>query len=439
MLLLGGLDPRLATLIRLAGLGALCWSIVASDHGPATSGRGLVVAVLLAIVTLAWIVWVVQTAPGVKLLEPFRDERVAMLVLVAIAGAGGLLTGADSKTAASAFVFAAVIVAGLRVGVARALPVLLAGTLGLALGVLIYDRSSLALLAYILGFAAALLAASNRRDSLVRAEQAELLLAQTQRSREEQLRAARLEESARIAREIHDVLAHSLVALVIQLEATGALVEHGADRASILGRIERARALAREGLEETRQAVGALRGEPDSVPQSIQTLVDDYRADADVPVELALDGDLSSVQGPIGQAVLRVAQEALTNVRKHAPDTDLSVALHAGRPPHGEIVLVVADKPRETPGAHDEATELEETGGGYGLRGMRERAEILGGTLEAGPAGGGWRVELRLPPQPPGPAGAAAQPSVTKTGNEAGAGGLEGAPSAPAQESRSSR
>jgi signal transduction histidine kinase len=389
------LDSRLATLIRLAGLGVVWWSVVASDEGPSTSARGLLVVVLLVIASLAWLVWVAQ--PTLKAADPSRAERVMTVALFAMAGAGGLLTGADPHSGASVFVFAAVIVAGMRAGYERALPVLLVGTLGLVLGVLIYDRHSLALLAYIPGFAAAMLAGSNRRQTLVRAEQAELLLAQTQRSREEQLRAARLEESARIAREIHDVLAHSLVALVIQLEATGALVEQGADRESILTRVERARALAREGLEETRQAVGALRGETDSVPEGIRALVEDYRATAGARVELAIDGDTSRLTGPIGQAVLRVAQEAFTNVRKHAPDADLSVGLHAGETADEEIVLVVADEPRGAPGVEGNATGLEQTGGGYGLRGMRERAEILGGTLEAGTAAGGWRVELRLP------------------------------------------
>jgi signal transduction histidine kinase len=397
------LNPRLASLIRLAGLGAVWWSVVASEHGPGSSGRGLVVAVLLVIASLAWIIWVAESGPSFKLAEASRDRRVMAAALYVMAVAGGLLTGADPHSAASVFVFAAVVVAGLRAGFERALPVLVAGSLGLALGLVIYDRHGLALLAYIPGFAAALLAASNRRQALVRAEEAELLLAQTQRSREEQLRAARLEESARIAREIHDVLAHSLVALVIQLEATGALVERGAERASILSRIDRARALAREGLEETRQAVGALRGETDSVPDTIRALAEDYGAAAGARVEVAIDGDTSRVRGPIGRAVLRVAQEAFTNVRKHAPDADLSVALHAGEAPEEEIVLIVADEPRQAPPPDGEGTGLERSRGGYGLRGMRERAEILGGTLEAGAEAGGWRVELRLPsPQAPG-------------------------------------
>ena len=99
----------------------------------------------------------------------------------------------------------------------------------LAAGAIVYDAGALGALAYAAGFTALALAGANIHQMQLRAEQAELLLAQTQRSQEEQLRAARLEESTRIARDIHDVLAHSLAGLTIQLEATDALLEQGAD------------------------------------------------------------------------------------------------------------------------------------------------------------------------------------------------------------------
>ena len=100
-----------------------------------------------------------------------------------------------------------------------------AATLGAC--AIIYDHSALGVLAYTLGFAAAALTGSNIRQSQLRIEQAQLLLAQTQRSHEEQLRSARLEESTRIARDIHDVLAHSLAGLAIQLEATACVAGSG--------------------------------------------------------------------------------------------------------------------------------------------------------------------------------------------------------------------
>lgn len=210
---------------------------------------------------------------------------------------------------------------------------------------------------------------------------------------------ARLEESTRIAREIHDVLAHSLAGLTIQLEATSTLLEQGADRDAVLARVRRAHELAREGLRETRRAVGALRGDDVSAPAAIEALVAEYRAAAEAPAELTIDGDRDRLTGPTGQAVLRAVQEALTNVRKHAPGAGVSVAVHAGVRPEEDVVLLVSNRPSES-GQATRGT-LSDTGGGYGLQGMRERAQLLGGTLSAGASADGWRVELRLPPPEP--------------------------------------
>ena len=389
-MLLASLDRRLATAIRLAGLVLVAISISSGSHHPGISGRALVVSVLFAAASLSWLVWTARP----------ENDRGITAELYVMASAGGVLVAATPQSAASVFVFVAVIAAGLRAEASRAAPVLIAGTLGLAISTLMYNGNGLALLAYALGFALSMLASSNARQRSLRVEQAELLLAQTQRSHEEQLRAARLEESIRIAREIHDVLAHTLAGLTIQLEATSTLLEQGAARDSILARVHRAHELAREGLRETRRAVGALRGDPASfpvpVPAGIEALVAEYRSSSDAGAELTIDGDGARLSGPTGEAVLRVVQEALTNARKHAPGAEVNVAVHAGRDPGDEVVLVVDDR-TSTGSAPPDAAGLASTGGGYGLRGMRERAELLGGTLSAGSVEGGWRVELRLP------------------------------------------
>jgi signal transduction histidine kinase len=393
-MLLNRMNRRVAMPLRLAGLAALALSIFTSRHHPAASGRGVLVAVLLAACAVAWIVWTIW---------PQRQPSLTAELYVLGIG-GGVLVGAAPDTAASAFSFVAIAAAGFRVELVRALPLVALCVLAMAASTLVYVDSALALLAYTLGFAATLLGASNSRQSVERAEQAELLLAQTQRSHEEQMRVARLQESTRIAREIHDVLAHALASLTIQLEATSALLEQGADRDAILARVRRAHALAREGLQETRRAVGALRGDRDPAPatsEAIEALVEEYRVGADAPAELTIDGDPARLAGPTGEAVFRVVQEALTNVRKHAPGAGVTVALHAGERPDEDVVVLVADRPVGNGRGPGPAASLAATGGGYGLKGMRERAQLLGGTLSAGAVAGGWRVELRLPAPAP--------------------------------------
>jgi signal transduction histidine kinase len=399
-MLLLGLNPRLARAMRLLGMVLVTWSVFGATHHPSASGRGLVVAISLAACLPCWLVWTIRPEIG---------RRGVTLDLYGLAAAGGVLLGASPNSAASVFVFVAIFAAGLRVELAGVLGLLGVGILAAAVSVLVYDDSGLGLLAYALGFAATALAASNRRQAIVRAEQAELLLAQTQRSHEEQLRTARLEESSRIAREIHDVLAHTLAGLTIQLEATNALLHQGADRATIGARVQRAHALARQGLEETRHAVGALRGEPVDAPAGIEALVADYRASTNSTAELTIDGDPLRLTGQTGEAVLRVVQEALTNVRKHAPGAGVSVAVHAGRDPGDDVVVQVDDR---MPGgrAAPLLNGLATSGGGYGLQGMRERAQLLGGSLSAGAAGDGWRVELHLP-APPNPSISAPEPN----------------------------
>jgi signal transduction histidine kinase len=377
-------DARVVTLIRLAGLALIAWTVLSAQHSPAGSGRGLVVAISFGLASLASVAWMAR---------PSRVQEISPdVVLMALAG--GVLCGASPDSAASAFVFVAAVVAGVRAELRRASLVIAVGVLALAGSVLAFSGSALGLLAYTLGFAAAALAGSNARQSAVRADQAELLLAQQQRSHEEQLRLARLEESARIAREIHDVLAHALAGLVIQLEATSSLLEQGADPESVHDRVHRAYELAREGLQETRDAVGALRGEAPSTRGVLEELVADYRASADAPATLTIDGDPTRLDGAVGRAIARITQEALTNTRKHAPGADVTVTLRAGNAAGEEIVLLVQDRAGKDSRPR---AGLAASGGGYGLQGMRERAQLLGGTLSAGAHDGGWRVELHLP------------------------------------------
>ncbi|MFE7121525.1 sensor histidine kinase [Streptomyces sp. NPDC057654] len=212
------------------------------------------------------------------------------------------------------------------------------------------------------------------------------LLAQERVARAAEAESAALAERARIAREIHDVLAHSLSAQLVHLEAARLLIERGENDERILERVVLARGMAREGLAETRQALSALRGEMAQVGDFLREVADSQGAAVEVT------GEPRKLPAEAGLAVRRVAQEALTNVRKHAPGAHVRVRFAYL---DGEVELEVRDG-----GARQAAGGLASTGSGYGLLGMRERAELLGGTLETGPAGPGregFVVRLRVP------------------------------------------
>ncbi|MVO89738.1 sensor histidine kinase [Streptomyces sp. p1417] len=210
---------------------------------------------------------------------------------------------------------------------------------------------------------------------------AQRLLDQERAARSAEAESAALDERARIAREIHDVLAHSLSAQLVHLEAARLLIERGGDREQILGRVVAARSMASEGLAETRQALSALRGEMTPVEDFLRELV------ASDGASVAVAGERRPLTAEASQTVRRVAQEALTNVRKHAKGAKVTVCLAYGE---GEVTLDV----RDSGGAPSEITA---SGAGYGLLGMRERAELLGGSLEAGPGEEGFVVRLKVP------------------------------------------
>ncbi|MEV6349020.1 sensor histidine kinase [Actinoplanes sp. NPDC051851] len=218
-----------------------------------------------------------------------------------------------------------------------------------------------------------------RRQRAESAEQRRLL-------GDEQARAATLAERARLAREIHDVLAHSLSALSVQLETAAALLERDrAAEAAVL--VDRAGTLARDGLTETRRAVSALRGDPLPVPELVRELTAGYGDDLGAPAGFAVEGEPRELAAETGLALFRAAQEALTNVRRHAPGSAVTVLLaYAERGVH---LIVRNHGPAGPP--------LSGLSSGYGLIGLRERAEMAGGSVEAGPEPDGWRVDVRMP------------------------------------------
>jgi len=233
---------------------------------------------------------------------------------------------------------------------------------------------------YLLSLFARRLRESNQR--------AELLLAELEQTRAAQAQAATLAERQRLAREMHDVLAHSLSGLVLNLEGAMLLAGRGGADPQVSDAIDRAHRLAKTGLEEARRAIGMLRDDALPGPERLADLAAEFEADTGVPCKVAVTGDGRDL-GTDGRLTLyRVAQEALTNIRKHARAD--RVEIHLAYEPCGtRLTIEDFDSCRDRPAPAD--------GTGYGLSGMRERAELLGGTLTAGPTGGGFLVELWAP------------------------------------------
>ncbi len=302
-----------------------------------------------------------------------RPTTYAGFLFLAGAGLGVLLYAVAPERPGSALVFACVGFAGSVQSLARSAPVAAVGAIGMTVVILTHGRPAgeLWTIVGMLGMFAGI-RAGRTHEAARQTEQQNLILA----------------ERSRIAREIHDILAHSLSAQLVHLEGARLLMVSGrTDEA--LDRVERARGLARSGLEETRRALATLRGDIPPIDVVLRELSEEHRLLADAACEVNIEGDHQDLTAKAGLAVIRTAQEALTNARKHAPGAKVTIAL---RYQSGWCELEVSDS-----GGRKEPGPLATSGGGYGLVGMRERAELIGGTLEAGPEGEGFRVLLRVP------------------------------------------
>jgi signal transduction histidine kinase len=203
-----------------------------------------------------------------------------------------------------------------------------------------------------------------------------------------------LEERQRLAREIHDTVAQDLASIVTQLEAAEQALPAGADDAR--RHVAFARTSAREGLAEVRRSVHALRPSPledASLADAVRRVTGRWSTETGVAVRTSVDGPVRALSAEVEVGLLRVAQEALTNVARHAGASSTLVSLTYGV---DSVALTVADDgvglPSELPAGRSPEGE------GFGLAGMRERVEGLGGVLTvAGPAGEGTTVRAVVP------------------------------------------
>jgi signal transduction histidine kinase len=220
------------------------------------------------------------------------------------------------------------------------------------------------------------------------------LLVKLEQSRDAELRAVALAERQRLARDMHDVLAHTLSGLTLQLEGVRLLASSGGD-VRVAAAVDRAHQLAKNGLAEARQAIGMLRGDELPGPDRLEGLADAFAADTGIPCRFSTRGAALELRPEVRLALYRVTQEALTNIRKHAHPDRVCVTLEYLTADAGPAIVGLAIQdfgvaPLEVPHLGPGHSC------GYGLAGMRERAELLGGSLTAGPTGDGFRVELRV-------------------------------------------
>ena len=238
-----------------------------------------------------------------------------------------------------------------------------------------------------------------RRVRVERTESLAERAARLERERDQQAQIATAAERARIAREMHDVVAHSLSVVIAQADGGRYAAAHDSEAAGrALGTISES---GRAALTDLRRILGVLRSDeadagqllPQPADTDLEHLVSQVR-EAGLSVSLVRMGTARPLPAGTGLALYRITQESLTNTLKHAgPNTKATVVLQ-WHPTH--LDLIIDDDGR---GAAAAAT------GGHGLVGMRERATMLAGTLTAGPrSGGGWRVHAQIPlpaPHPP--------------------------------------
>ena len=344
-------------------------------------------------VTTAIVVFAVTLA--VALRTPFaeRPQAVQAVVTSAMGAAGVTLVALQTQGATELAAAVAVWLAVTRLAGVAGWVIAAAITVAVDIAATVAGASSTAVLAATALLALVALVAHFMKASRDGERRAEVLVAQLEDARDEQARAAAAAERARIAGELHDVLAHSLSGAAIQLEAARKLAER--DRASqgVASAIGRAGQLVKDGLANARDSVAALRG--DTVPgvEQLSSLIAAFREDLSADVQLAVEGIPRQVSADAGLAVYRGVQEALTNIARYAPGAPTTVVVRYA-PTAIEVCVEDHARPAEAPPA---SAGLTGVGGGHGLAGLRDRLAQLGGAVDAGPTADGWRVDMVVP------------------------------------------
>lgn len=205
---------------------------------------------------------------------------------------------------------------------------------------------------------------------------------------------AAADERRRIAREVHDVIAHSLSITLLHVTGARRGLQQDRDVDDAVEALEQAERLGRQAMADIRRTVGLLDSSPTKSAQTtpepgiddVAVLVADFQR-AGLEVVLRIDGPTERVSAAVGLALYRITQESLTNIAKHAPDSKSTVALNIS----AASASLTVDNRLPVAIAAPRSAE------GRGLRGMRQRVELLGGAIDAGPTHDGWSVRADIP------------------------------------------
>ena len=383
-------DRRQMVSIRPVGLALLAVYLIAAVHSsphPGVHGRGLGAAVALAGFAAAALWLMLARRPDVSPRGLAETTVVLSIAGICLTAAAALQPSAPAVLGLTILVYAA----GARLPVGPGAAAAAAVTLAVDAAIVSAGRSTVYVAANSLLAALLFLVAVLVRRSRAAQDRAELLAAQLADSLELREVAARLEERGRIARDLHDVLAHSLSGLSIQLEGARLMARREAASDELNAALERAVALARAGTVEARRAVAALRGGDVPGADRLGELVAGFTTDTGIAADLEVTGEPSVLSSESSSTLYRACQEALTNIARHSGSDRAELRLAYGT---RSVTLRVAD--------HRDAQStrrplLPDAGSGYGLRAMGERIARAGGTLTAGPTADGWEVEVTLP------------------------------------------
>ena len=361
--------PQMLRIVGWIAMATVLFSTFFTDPKPGWSGDGVLVIVGIAGMATGLLL-------AVRRREWWPGARFSGLCLVGISSL--IFAAVQPDSAGYAGVYFVMAIGGIRLSRDAAIIVCGGTIVGLVAISLLDHKNPAVVVGLLFSIIPWFLIMRLIRRLAQRRDEAERLVEELRESRAAHAEAAALAERSRVARELHDVLAHSLCALALQLEGTRLLArDRGAD-AEVIDGLSRAHHLAVSGLSEARQAISALRG--DELP-AIEDLARGFPG-----AQVKVSGTPREPSSEAGLALYRTAQEALTNVRRHSASDRVVVKVDYG---DNGTTLTVQD--------HGVAAPLLNGRTGYGLTGMRERAELLGGRLNAGPTDDGFRVELWLP------------------------------------------